>query len=230
MLKQALYGAAALVALTVAAFAQDSQMSRPQPLPPHQVEDPIRGAVVQSGPASPASAYDWRMFEWPLIASAEQVASGWLQWDVPGAPGYDLPTSIVSWLAENFGLPPIYRRPDIFVSIPTRLTALDYGDLAEATKGSSRIPATGFYDNAKRRVYVGAGWSPETAGGQSILVHQLVYHLQTLAGLKYECPQARARVAYDAQARWLSRTGRTLESEFGIDPETLLLSTECHIP
>ena len=58
----------------------------------------------------------------------------------------------------------------------------------------------------------------------------MVYHLQNLAGLKYECPQARARLAYDAQARWLSQTGRTLESEFGIDTGTLLLSTDCYIP
>jgi hypothetical protein len=70
-------------------------------------------------------------------------------------------------------------------------------------------------------VHVNDGWNPETAGGQSILVHQIVYHLQNLASLKYECPQARARVAYEAQMRWLGRTGRTLEREFGIDPEVL---------
>ena len=153
-----------------------------------------------------------------------------MRWAAPGAPGHDLLTQIVSWLAHNFELPPVYNRPEIYVSGPVRLTALDAGDLSEASLGLFGEPRIGRYEDSTRRVYFSNGWNPETVGGQSLLVHQMVYHLQNLAGLKYECPQARARLAYDAQARWLSQTGRTLESEFGIDAGTLLLSTDCYVP
>src|SRR5438034_11473594 len=105
--------------------------------------------------------HDWRMFEWPLETSTQQVAAGWLQWDVVGAPGHDLPTLIVAWLAQNLDLPPIYSRPEIFVSVPIRLTALGYGHLGEATKGAGGISAIGSYDDATRRVYVRDGCIPE---------------------------------------------------------------------
>ena len=95
----------------------------------------------------------------------------------------------------------------------------------QAALGLNREPCIGRYKDSTRPV-----WSPDTAGRQSMLVHQMVYHLQNLAGLKYECPKARARVAFDAQARWLNQTGRTPESEFGIDAGVLLLSTDCHAP
>jgi hypothetical protein len=221
--KQALGCAVAFTAINMAASAQGSQMSGAYPFPTHLFAQAVKDV-------GPSTGIDWRMFEWPLIASADQIGAGWRQWDVSGAPGYDLPISIVSWLTENFDLPPIYNRPEILISVATKLTAPDSRDLGEPPSSARRIPAIGFYDDATRRVHVGDGWNPETAGGQSILVHQIVYHLQNLAGLKYECPQARARVAYEAQMRWLGRTGRTLEREFGIDPEVLLLSTECHTP
>jgi hypothetical protein len=50
------------------------------------------------------------------------------------------------------------------------------------------------------------------------------------AGRVYECPAARERVAYRAQALWLAIFGRTLEQEFGLDDMTLKLSTECLRP
>jgi hypothetical protein len=70
MLKQTLCGAAAFAALNMAASAQDSPMSRADPFPTHQFAQVVKDV-------SPPTAIDWRMFEWPLIASADQVGSGW---------------------------------------------------------------------------------------------------------------------------------------------------------
>ncbi len=55
----------------------------------------------------------------------------------------------------------------------------------------------------------------------------MVHHLQNVGGLKYECPQAREKLAFVAQERWLRMYGTDLEKEFGIDPFSLLVLSNC---
>jgi Domain of unknown function (DUF6647) len=136
----------------------------------------------------------------------------------------------VTWLSETLGLPSIYVRPDILIGAPVKLTAARSNDLDEVGRARDGAQPIGAYDDFTRTVYLPRGWSPDKPGDQSVLVHQIVYHLQSLAGMKYECPQERARVAFEAQALWLWESGQTLVSEFGIDPDALLLMTECYIP
>ena len=61
----------------------------------------------------------------------------------------------------------------------------------------------------------------------SVLVHEVVHHFQNVLGLKYECPQKRAKLAYIAQDRWLALFGHSLESDFHIDAFSLLAKTQC---
>jgi len=58
-------------------------------------------------------------------------------------------------------------------------------------------------------------------------VHEMVHHLQNIAGLKYECPQAREKLAYVAQNQWLAQSGRNLIDEFKLDALTVLVRTNC---
>jgi hypothetical protein len=55
----------------------------------------------------------------------------------------------------------------------------------------------------------------------------MVHHAQNLAGAKFECPQAREKLAYEAQGRWLEQKGSDLAQAFGIDGFTLLVLTNC---
>jgi hypothetical protein len=48
-----------------------------------------------------------------------------------------------------------------------------------------------------------------------------------VAGLKYECAEAREKPAYEAQDKWLAEFGRNLLDEFKLDPMTLLVRTRC---
>jgi hypothetical protein len=70
-------------------------------------------------------------------------------------------------------------------------------------------------------------WTGETPAEISVLVHEMVHHAQNLGGLEYECPAAREKLAFAVQAQWLSLFGQSLESEFSIDPMTLLVRTSC---
>jgi hypothetical protein len=61
----------------------------------------------------------------------------------------------------------------------------------------------------------------------TILVHQMVHHLQNLGKLKYECPPAREALAYAAQDKWLALSELKLVDEFELDPFMLAVGTRC---
>jgi hypothetical protein len=55
----------------------------------------------------------------------------------------------------------------------------------------------------------------------------MVHHLQNVGGLKFVCPQAREKLAYLAQDKWLERFGLSLENEFDVDMFTVLITSAC---
>ena len=63
--------------------------------------------------------------------------------------------------------------------------------------------------------------------GDRLLVHEMVHHMQNVGNVKYECLDAREKLAFAAQERWLELFDHTLAGEFGLDPFTLLVRTSC---
>jgi hypothetical protein len=147
---------------------------------------------------------------------------------------------IVAWLSRNFDLPAESDIPGIEFLPQGALEARrhrgevqEHNTMASASPNSS-APSIGhdgntvaLYDNALRTIYLAKPWRGDTPAETSILVHELVHHLQDAAGMTFECPQAREKVAYEAQERWLVLSGRSLLQDFEIDPLTLLLRTKC---
>jgi hypothetical protein len=84
----------------------------------------------------------------------------------------------------------------------------------------------GAYDDDANTIYLPEGWTGRTPAEISILVHQMVYHVQNLAGLTYECSWERERLAYSAQEKWLRLHQSNLWESFGIDRTIFLLSAE----
>jgi uncharacterized protein DUF6647 len=82
------------------------------------------------------------------------------------------------------------------------------------------------FDTTKT-IFLPATWAGTTPAELSILVHEMVHHLQNVAKLKYDCPAAREKLAYQAQDRWLKRFGQDLEKEFEIDMLMLLVTSAC---
>ena len=143
-------------------------------------------------------------------------------------------TSIVNWLTGNFDLPASSEHPRVELTPAPQLTAMRHSpsqlEFAIIDQPMSKRQVLSAYDSANKTIYLPDGWTGRTPEEQSLLVHEMVHHLQNLAGRKYECPQEREKLAYVAQERWLSPSGRDLKDGFGIDPLTLLLRTECHVP
>jgi len=126
--------------------------------------------------------------------------------------------------------------PKIGFMAPARIAALYYrgllGEQRTVAINSRAMPDGGseimaVYEPALETIYLPEGWRGTTPAEMSVLVHELVHHLQYRAQLKFACPQEREKVAYAAQARWLEQFGRSLFSEFETDPMTLLLRTNC---
>jgi hypothetical protein len=142
--------------------------------------------------------------------------------------------TIITWLAENFDLPAT-EQPRIELVAPAQITAFHYRGFTQPqiAAGDNRAmqhagrDIVAVYDDVTHTIYLPQGWSGTTSAELSVLVHELVHHLQNGAQLKYECPQERERLAYAAQERWLRMYNRSLSSEFEIDPFTLLVRTRC---
>jgi hypothetical protein len=147
-------------------------------------------------------------------------------------------TAIVIWLAANFDLPANYDHPRVEHMAPVRMAALRYrglmsdrspvpaprNDAQRLDRGSDVVA---LYDPKRKVIFLPDGWTGRTAAELSVVVHEMVHHLQNQAGLKFDCPGAQEKMAYAAQAQWLALFGKTLGEEFEIDALSLLVRTNC---
>jgi len=137
---------------------------------------------------------------------------------------------IIGWLAHNFDLPASDALPTVAFTTTAHMNALRYRGLLshdqQRTAGSGS-DTVAIYDSASRTIYLPEGWRGATPAEMSVLVHEVVHHLQHAAKLPHACPEEREKLAYRAQERWLRRFDRTLSSEFGTDGFTLLVRTSC---
>lgn len=153
------------------------------------------------------------------------------------APAEPLLTAIETWLSIEFNLPIPANHPRIELVPPAEIAALRYqGRFPKA--GTDRAPidpsavsadrdTVAVYSDSTRTIYLAEEWTGGTPAELSVLVHEMVHHLQSLAGLKYECPQEREKLAYLAQERWLALFGRDLAQDFELDGFSLLVKTKC---
>ena len=169
----------------------------------------------------------------PGVATAEP-RSVQFQPDATGS-AENLLDEIVSWLSSNFDLPAIEDRPNIKFASKTKLATMHADDRAhwqgltqdEGIDQTSPRRVVALYDNQSRTVFLPDDWIGKSPADQSVLVHEMVHHLQNLANLKFECPMAREKLAYLAQDKWLRRFGTSLEKEFDVDMFTVLISSAC---
>ncbi|MCP4382380.1 MAG: hypothetical protein GY798_13360 [Hyphomicrobiales bacterium] len=134
--------------------------------------------------------------------------------------------AIVLWLSRNSDLPEVYAHPELRLVSDQTLTVMHLGH--EGTGGAQRIEAV--YDPGDRVMYLSDTWTNRTPAGLSMLVHEMVHHLQTFEQQKkYACPEEREEPAYAAQEKWLGLFGRSIEQDFEINPLTLKMLTACFL-
>ena len=151
-----------------------------------------------------------------------------------------LMTTIAIWLSANFGFPEAAIHPHVkFVNqhdlVEARASILETEEekaklRASLAGGGDPGQGHGFvalYDDTSRTIYLQEDWSTTSAADVSVLVHEMVHHLQNEGGIEYPCEEGREHPAYQAQRKWLENAGTNLEQEFEIDAMTLLVLTKC---
>jgi hypothetical protein len=131
---------------------------------------------------------------------------------------------ITLWLSINFGLPEAPEYPAIrYMSLREIAMAVQF-DSTRAMPGDGIVAV---YDPARRTILLRSGWDSHSVADVSALVHELVHHLENVAGTAFFCREQGEALAFEAQERWLGLFGRSLEDTFGIDAFSLAMKTTC---
>ena len=136
--------------------------------------------------------------------------------------------AIVVWLSANFPIPTNFNHPRIEYVPQAKMVEMRVHAMHGVTKSAGEIPnVVAIYDDERQTIFLPEGWSATTPAQLSLLVHEMVHHLQNLSGQKFECPAAREKLAYLAQDLWLKQFGRSLESDFEVDKLTIIIKSAC---
>src|SRR5262245_49482847 len=146
-----------------------------------------------------------------------------------------LMAAIADWLVQEFDLPRAAALPKIAFVSPSELLRKRYRVIrADATQSTYEMPSqstmartVAIYDDAETTIYLNADWRGDSAADVSVVVHEMVHHLQNVGHMHFECARAREATAYEAQERWLQQHGRSLRADFDIDPFTVLVHAMC---
>ena len=148
-------------------------------------------------------------------------------------------TAIVIWISANYALPATFEHPRIERVASIEMAGLRYKGLLSALQRETsaiqeqessfekRRDVVALYNDETWAIYLSDRWTGRTPAELSVLVHEMVHHLQNEAGTAYECAAEREKLAYEAQDKWLHLFGRNLEDEFEINGLALLVSTSC---
>jgi hypothetical protein len=138
-------------------------------------------------------------------------------------------TVMMIWLSSNFDLPAVHDHPEIKFVTQKEMIAVRYRGLAPNTASELNTASdlVALYEDRTRTILLSEHWTGNAPAELSVLVHELVHHLQNRARLTYPCPGAREALAYAAQEKWLKLFGQSLATAFDIDPLTLKVRTSC---
>ena len=139
-------------------------------------------------------------------------------------------TAIVLWLSANFPLPANVSHPSIkFVSAAEMIAPLKLikQEKTRAAAAETSLEIVSLYSNESKSIFLLDGWEGKTPAELSILVHEMVHHLQNVGKLKFACAEEREELAYKAQESWLRLFGHDLEKDFQMDPFTILVKSKC---
>jgi hypothetical protein len=143
---------------------------------------------------------------------------------------------LAKWLAANHDVPYSAEPPRLERVTPLRLYQLRHraflSPQAVTIAASAPVPGSqrevvAVYDDKTRTIYLPESWTGETIAEQSVLVHEMVHHLQNLAGQKFACAGEREKPAYFAQDQFLKLHGLDLEKEFDVDMFTIIAISAC---
>ncbi len=106
---------------------------------------------------------------------------------------------LLEWVAQQAGVN-VPAQPQVIASRDQFNAML--GNMSRSRNGRAQamyVPGTVLLDNLR--------WDPEDPTQLSLLVHELVHHVQMFDKRQWRCPAAKEAQAYELQNRWLEQHG-----------------------
>lgn len=127
------------------------------------------------------------------------------------------------WLSALHGFADIQSAPRVRFLEQRQVAALRYGR-ADVTDVDDVVAV---YEPLTRTIVLPETWNAGDPADMSVLVHEIVHHLQRESRALHRCPEEGEEMAYAAQEHWLGQFGLSLEESFGIDAFSLKMRTSC---
>ena len=153
----------------------------------------------------------------------------------------ELVLTLMIWVSQATGLS-APQPPPIVLTTQMQMVLMTYGcdqspvmlgneELCESIDKGVEVPEViAAYDNKEGIIYLREDWIGVTIKEKSILLHELVHHMQYKSGkTKKICTPKLEDQAYKLQDKWLKEQGSTLEKEIEIGGLFLLMITQCEI-
>lgn len=131
--------------------------------------------------------------------------------------------ALLAWAAWQMGEPP--PPPPRVAFVPqAEVAERRYGDASAG--GGRRVMAV--YDRGTATIYLPMGWEGGELLDRSVLLHELVHHVQAVRRVPAVCPAQWEEQAYAPQARWLEAQGVPEPyAAMGVDRLTVKVRSMC---
>ena len=164
----------------------------------------LPSAAVRAENSSPAK------FDTPDNRRPEQDVSSPVKISSETARGY------INWIIQQTGWP----TADI---PPVKITSFAHlRELSGLSSDAEWIRPAAFYSKSQHLIYLADSWNKDDLVDQSILVHELVHHLQIEDHIQFACWGRYEAQAYELQVQWLRTQGVK-------DPNNLLHASKASI-
>src|SRR5262245_1687534 len=132
--------------------------------------------------------------------------------------------AFISWIAARSNLVAA-DPPRIFFAPQQRIGEIYY----RTSEPGNALQPRAVYDFRTATVFLHNRWRSSELYDQSVLLHELVHHLQARNKIKVPCQVAFERQAYELQVSWLREQGVKSPYAFmGTNELTIYVASECH--
>ena len=136
--------------------------------------------------------------------------------------------AFMAWISAVTGLPPAEELPELVFNTPAELQMLHHPGAAYR-EGDGVPQAVALYDLEERIIHLTDDWEVRDPVDLSVLLHELVHHMQASADVGYDCRGAMEKVAYDAQIAFLASMDLDMFEVMEINRLFYVLLTTCSL-
>ena len=137
-----------------------------------------------------------------------------------------LVAALMTWISATTGLPSTDSLPRIEFANAQQIWNVSH---APGTPFEALTVPVAVYVPGTRTIHLGHDFELQRAADLSVLVHEVVHHMQEMAGLTYGCRGDMEMVAYEAQKAFLESMKVDFFDVMPITPIGFKLLTLCHI-